>query len=170
MVNEPPVGVLQLALRRYYHDCYQQLAAILPARVRIIYADAFSPRLMSRAMGKRAAHPTVMDIHWYHFAGWGWLRPLCYRFILWRHYRLITALKRFGTHVIIGEWSGSYAQKIFDRYPTATHPAMVRQHIAWQQAAYAPAEAWFYWSYKTELPGVWSFRSLVDSNQLVLPT
>ena len=31
------------------------------------------------------------------------------------------------------------------------------------------ALAWFYWTYKTEAPGIWHFRSLVEDKKLRLP-
>ncbi len=163
IVNEPPVGLLQLRIRRYYRRAYRELVAILPPRVRIVYSDGFTPRLMSGALPTRA----VMDIHWYHFVAWPFLRPFLYRFIISLHRHTLRGLKRWNG-VIIGEWSGTYSQKVFDMYPVAHHATMVRDSIAWQLAAYDQADAWFYWTYKTDLPGVWNFRSLVDDGILPL--
>lgn len=161
MINEPKVGLVQFKLRRYYNQAYKQLSSLLPPGVKIVFSDAFTPRLMSAAVWTNKYHPAYMDIHWYHFVGWGWLRPGVYKHLIAWHSRLIKALRKWNG-IIIGEWSGTYHQRIFDKYPVSTHDEMVRDHIAWQLKAYEQADAWFYWSYKTEHPGVWNFRSLVD--------
>ena len=162
IMNEPPLGLFQVALRRYYSQCYRQLCAVLPPGVRVIYSDAFTPRLMAGAVQSAGRNPAVMDVHWYHFVGWGWLRPRWYRQVIRHHGRLIRRLMR-RRGVIIGEWSGCYSQRIFNKYPVEQHQAMVREHIAWQIAAYAPAQAWFYWNYKAAGPGVWDFKSLIET-------
>lgn len=167
IINEPKAGIIQWKLRRYYNALYRALCTVLPAGVRIVYSDAFTPRLMNTAVWANDTHPTAMDIHWYHFLGWGHLRPRLYRHVIRHHRRLIQALRRWNT-IMIGEWSGSYSQRIFDKYPQAQHNDMVGDHIYAQLAAYEAADAWFYWSYKTELPGVWNFRSLIDDGVITL--
>ena len=167
IINEPPVGLFQFSLRRYYHQCYVQLVKILPENVRVVYSDAFSPRLMSGAVPSNQQNPSVMDIHWYHFVGWGWMKPDWHKHVISRHKGLIRSLKRWDG-IIIGEWSGCYSQRIFDSYPVATHDQMVKQHIKWQLDAYEPADAWFYWNYKTQKPGVWNFRSLIENGLVSL--
>lgn len=162
VVNEPFPGLFNFALRRYYNRAYNGLTQIVPPYIRIIFSDAFTPRLMSAALYSLVAHPAVMDIHWYHFGGpWLFARPRLWLLATRWHGRLITALKHWNG-IIVGEWSGCYAQRIFDKYPVALHPAMVARSVHAQMKAYETADAWFYWSYKTEQPGVWNFRSLVD--------
>lgn len=162
IVNEPQIGLLQIKLRRYCNRLYGQLIDILPSGVRIIFPDAFTPRLMSAAVWEHQPHPTYMDIHWYHFVGWGRVRPSLYKYIIKSHGQLIKRLQKWNG-IIVGEWSGCYSQRIFDAYPVKTHDTMVRIHIEHQLRAYECADVWFYWSYKTERPGVWNYKSLVDS-------
>lgn len=165
IMNEPKIGIFQHSLRRYYNLVYKELLNILPAGMPVIYSDAFTPRLMTGAIWESPANPTYMDIHWYHFVAWRWLRPKWYAYLVKRRGRLLRRLKRHNG-VIIGEWSGVYSQYIFDKYPQAIHGQMVKKHIERQLAAYEPATAWFYWSYKTECPGVWHFRSLVEDGTI----
>lgn len=167
IVNEPRLGLLQIKLRRYYNRAYAQLASVLPVGVRIIFSDAFTPRLMSAAVWASKRNPAVMDVHWYHFVGWGRLGPGLYKYVIAWHGRLIKSLRKWN-EVIIGEWSGCYSQRVFDKYPVNIHPELVREHIKWQLKAYEQADAWFYWSYKTEQPGVWNFKSLVKDGTISL--
>lgn len=167
MMNEPRVGFLQIKLRRYYNQAYKKLTTILPAGVKIVFSDAFTPRLMSAAVWSNKRNPAYMDIHWYHFVGWGRLKPNVYKHLIAWHGRLIKSLRKWNG-IIIGEWSGCYSQRIFDKYPVSTHNEMVRVHIERQLKAYRHADAWFYWSYKTEQPGVWNYKSLVDDGIVTL--
>lgn len=162
VMNEPFPGLFNVSLRRYYNRVYMALAQVLPAGVSIVFSDAFTPRLMSGAISPVKTHAAVMDIHWYHFGGpWLIAGPRLWLFATRWHGALVRSLKR-RNGVIIGEWSGCYAQRIFNKYPVSEHSAMVRQSVQAQIKAYKVADAWFYWTYKTEQPGVWNFKSLVD--------
>lgn len=163
LLNEPKVGVFQFALRRFYRDAYARLAKVLCPSTRIIFHDAFTPRLMNAAITGSAR--TMMDIHWYHFT-----YPLHRWTPLWLYWHLVAWHGRLAANlrnwqgVIIGEWSGTLSQQALARYPSARHDALQRTHIAKQLRAYRHADAWFYWTYKTEAPGIWGYRSLTERN------
>lgn len=165
LLNEPRTRLLQGKLRRFYREAYRALEAVIPPHVTIVFSDAFTPCLMSGAI-REQARPVAMDIHWYHFTYWAFRwTPLewYYRWIIPHHRRLIGRLSR-RQPLIIGEWSGVIAGEILGRYPSADHPAMIREHIVRQLKVYEAASAWFYWTYKTQEPGVWNYRSLVEDD------
>lgn len=164
LLNEPPFGLFHFTLRRFYNQAYRRLIAVTLPTTRVIFSDAFTPRLMSVAIWPAAGRPTVMDIHWYHF-----LNPLVrwlplnwyFRWIIPMHRRLLRRLSR-TQEVIVGEWSGVIAGETLERYPAAEHEALMEENLRRQIAAYETAYGWFYWSYKTEAPGIWNFRSMVE--------
>ena len=168
LLNEPKVGLFQLTLRRFYNQAYRQLLTVLRPTTRIIFHDAFTPRLLNGAIRAKDTHPTMMDIHWYHFTFWAfkWL-PLgaYYRYVLPWHGRLIISLRRWQG-VIVGEWSGIIAGEVLGKYVQSEHATMISEHTQRQLVAYEAADAWFYWSYKTESPGVWSYRSMVEEDMI----
>ena len=169
LLNEPKSGIFQRTLKRFYKQAYRELGAVLSPRTRIVFHDAFTPRLMGGALPDSPRRPVAMDIHWYHFAFWMYKYVSLKRYYLlvqW-HGRLIRRLKRWRG-IVIGEWNGIIAAKILDAYPKEQHEAIVREHIARQVAAYRYADAWFYWSYKTDARGVWHFRSQVEDGVLLL--
>lgn len=166
VINEPLVGWHVLKLRRYCRDVYKAVSAVLPPEVRIIYSDAFMPRFMNGAVSP-GKNPVVMDIHWYHTVGWKWLSIRGWRWLTKSHARLLTMLGK-SNGLIVGEWSGIYAQRLFDKHPEPEHLALVAQNIAQQMKAYETAEAWFYWSYKAGGPGVWDLKSLIDARIVLL--
>ncbi len=170
LLNEPRAGVVQWKLRRFYNAAYRELRQVLRPSTYIVFHDAFTPRLLSGAMWDDGVHPVAMDIHWYHFAFWArkWL-PLrwYYALVVDAHGKLLGRLRRWQG-VVVGEWNGIVTREILDKAPTVRHASIVKEHIDRQLIAYEQADAWFYWNYKTELRGVWHFRSLVEDGVIKL--
>lgn len=169
LLNEPKTGVVQWKLRGFYNLAYKRLAAILRPKTRIVFHDAFTPRMLSAAIFDKAPHEIMMDIHWYHFSFWlHKYAPLSlyYLVVAW-HGRLVHRLQRWQG-IIVGEWNGIIAGEILDRYPKTQHNEIVKEHISRQLNAYKKADAWFYWSYKTDDRGVFHFRSMVEDGALSL--
>ena len=164
LLNEPKPGIFQWKLKYFYNQAYRQLTTVLRPSTKVVFHDAFTPRLMSAAIWSSASRPVTMDIHWYHFAFWAksWL-PIrwYYRLVVKSHGRLITRLKRWQG-IIIGEWNGIIAGEMLNRYPESEHAQIVQEHINQQIEAYSHADIWFYWSYKTDDRGVYHFRSMVE--------
>jgi len=165
LLNEPRVGLFQFTLRRFYHESYRRLAGILRPSTRIVFHDAFTPRLMNAAIGGSAR--AVMDIHWYHFTYLlHKLTPLrIYWGLVWWHGQLIANLRHWQG-VIIGEWSGVLSHEQLRKYSKEKQARLQCEHLARQARTYAKADAWFYWSYKTEGDNVWNFRWLTEQGEL----
>lgn len=164
LLNEPLTKLFNLKLRRFYRRAYRTLNRIVRPDTRIVFSDAFTPRLMNAALWPRVA---TMDIHWYHFVFVinNYLPLDWYYFVVRTHGWLIWWL-RLVQPVIIGEWNGIIGGKVLDKYPKAQHDEIIREHTERQLRAYRHADAWFYWNYKTEARGVWHFRSLVEDEQM----
>ena len=171
LLNEPRPGLIQWKLRRFYNRAYRQLVTVLRPTTRIVYHDAFTPRLLSGAIFPPHPHRVMMDIHWYHFTFWAhkWVSIGWYYRIVAAHGRLIRSLRR-RQGVVVGEWNGIIAGEKLDKFPKSDHAAIVREHCRRQVAAYADAEAWFYWSYKTDDRGVYHFRSMIEDKEIVFDT
>ncbi|MEO5949335.1 MAG: cellulase family glycosylhydrolase [Candidatus Saccharimonas sp.] len=165
LLNEPRIKLFQGTLRRFYRDAYRALVTILPQSVHIVFHDAFTPHLLSGAIRARGSS-VMMDIHWYHFTYWAfrWTPlSLYYKFILPWHQRTIQSLAR-RQPIIVGEWSGVIAGEVLNKYDVSLHDEMCRDNIRRQLAVYEKATAWFYWTYKTQDPGIWNYRSLVETD------
>lgn len=170
LLNEPAVRRRQAVLRRFYRQAYERLDGILPPDVRIVFSDAFRPRFLAGALRSSSSRPVAMDIHWYHFGSSlrRWLSPLWFeRLVVAPRRGLIRRLQRYH-EVVIGEWSGVVAGEVLARYDEREHRDIEARFLARQLAVYEVADAWFYWSYKTEFPGMWHFRSLVESGRIDL--
>ncbi len=161
LLNEPRLGLFQKTLRLFYATAYRNLSK----KTRVVFSDAFTPRLMSGALPKDA----YLDVHWYHFGWiWHWLLPVSwYNTLLQKRPRLIRRLQRRNP-VLVGEWSIVLSTHALRRYPKNLHEAMMDDNGRRQLAVYASADGWFYWTYKTEGRGLWNFRSLIEDGRLVL--
>lgn len=167
LINEPKPGVVQWKLRKFYNRAYREVSARLRPYTRVIFHDAFTPRLLSAAIWENGRQPVAMDIHWYHFAffGYRWTPLWLYWGLIGWHGRLAGALQRWQG-VIVGEWSNMLAHESLAKKPASEHPALLDEYLARQIAAYRQADGWFYWTYKTEGRGDWHFRSLVEDGRV----
>lgn len=136
----------------------------------VVFHDAFTPRLMSNLLWPHRRNPVAMDVHWYHFA---WLLHTIAPVDM--YYRIALPLRRWlntqlrpAQPLIIGEWSAVLSTHALRHYPTSQHEAMMDEHARRQLLAYDGALAWFYWTYRTQDPGVWNFRSMVDEGRIKL--
>lgn len=166
LLNEPPIGLFHVTLRRFYNA----VAARLGGDVRIVFHDAFFPRLLSGALRRDAR--AVMDIHLYHMASVVARVLSAEQFVslcgaMYR--RMLRRVSRTQP-VITDEWSGVLRGKSMRGKSHAQKEALTQQFIDVQLAVYETyASGWFYWNYKTEHPGTWHFRSMVESGTLKLP-
>lgn len=160
LLNEPKVGVVQLTLRKFYRESYRRLTKILCPATRIVFHDAFTPRLMNAAIS--GSGRVMMDIHWYHFGfmlhKWTPLRPYWW-LVAWHGH--VAANLRHWQGIIIGEWSGVLSHERLGKYPEAQRDALQKEHVSRQLQAYSRADAWFYWTYKTEGDDIWNYRASV---------
>jgi len=171
VLNEPIPGLFQWRLRRYYQVAYRELSRILRPGVRIIYHDGFTSLLMSGAIRPYGSHPVVMDRHWYHFLQLGF-RHLPVKYYFWKlrsstpYLKLVNRLQP----LVIGEWSGVLAGSTLKGLEQSQRRQLQTRHLNDQLKLYDSLEAWFYWSYKTEGGGFWSFRHLVERGVIKLDT
>lgn len=168
LLNEPKWGLFHFKLRRFYKRARKAIAPILPEHVRIVFHDGFTPNMLNGALG--FSRRTVMDAHFYHGVK-AWtkfvsLQTYYTSLQVWQA-PLIRYVSRTQP-VIIGEWSGSFRQEVFNQFPVEKHGELVAEHCRKQIASFAAADAWFYWNYKTEKPGVWHFRSQVEAGIIML--
>lgn len=170
IINEPKFGLLHFKLRSFYKKAYRVLEGILRPETHIIYSDGFTPRTLSGALGHSAQDgQIVMDVHLYHGTKF-WTKFTTleqYYRSLYHQTKLLKHLSKTQP-VIVGEWSGTLRQSVFDSFPVAEHSALVKEHSKRQIESFKYTAGWFYWSYKTEQPGVWHFRSQVEAGIIKL--
>lgn len=165
LLNEPRPGFLQLKVRAFYMRAYKRLLGVARSGVFIVFSDMFRPWVTSGALTGRPDHPVAMDVHWYQFAYRGSFIS-CLRMVR-RREQVIRRLQR-RQPLIIGEWSGVLSTAILATMSGAERKKATKIHIEEQLATYGAAAGWFYWTYKTDGPGPWNFRSLVEDGTISL--
>lgn len=169
IINEPFLGPIRFfKVLAFYKKAYKSLVTILPENVRIIVGDGFIPRITS-AFIPGNMNRIVLDVHLYHattlFAQ--------HRSLEWfygktkRRAKLIQSVSKKHP-IIIGEWSSVLRHTTTQKMNDEQEAVAVKEYIRLQQEAYSTSAGWFYWTYKTESPGVWSFRTMVEEGKLVL--
>lgn len=164
LLNEPRIGLFQLRLRRFY----KQTSKVLYGNRKVVFHDGFTPRLMTKAL--RRDRRAVMDVHLYHMTSWLAHVLPAKLFVRWhsRLYEILLLKITQDQPVIVGEWSIVIRQKSLRRLSTKESEILMQRFGRSQIDLYEKyCAAWFYWSYKTEDQGAWSYRYLVE--QGVLP-
>lgn len=169
LLNEPKIGLFHFKLRKFYKEAYARLCKVARPGTRIIFHDAFTPRLLSGAIKMNTNYPVVMDIHWYQFT------VLFHSFYsLERYFKKVIHRRRLFNWlqktqpIIIGEWSIVLSGKILDGRTKVQEIEAFKEHAELQLEAFEDTGGWFYWTYKTEGRGIWHFRSLVEDRVITL--
>ncbi len=163
LLNEPSYTLGRRSLRNFYEQAYGVIRSHCDARVAIIFHDAFRPTRWKKLFKGPSYKHALIDHHYYQVFGWrdrhrSMRRQLRRPRILAKR---ITKLQK-SHPVIIGEWSLALPNKT--KKPA---PENVPQSYATAQLrAMTSAAGWFFWSYKTEGGGVWSYRDCVQRGWL----
>jgi glucan 1,3-beta-glucosidase len=165
LLNEPLARFWQPVLRKFYQESYDAICAVGRPCLVVVYSDAFTPRLLSGALHAKRDYPVMMDHHWYHFFIPRWLQARMslklYGAYLHQKSLLLERLSR-EQPIIVGEWSGVLDSEKLQQHSTTAHSEIIQEHIQQQLEAFRHVAGWFYWSYKTEDGGIYSFRSQAE--------
>lgn len=146
LLNEPTTSLRHIfSLWRYYFKI-SRWSSRQRTGVKIIVAEG-RPYLVW-ALLARFGNMTL-DYHVYHgFHG----RTIDESFAYLDTFRRRLSIIHRITPVIVGEWSGVVSQK--------TNNKKMADYINTQKDFYEIADAWCYWTYKTEEGGIWSYRDM----------
>lgn len=157
LLNEPSVDFLGLKLARFYRRAYKKLTKVARPGTHIVFSDGYAPLRLTNSLGllSKPNFPAVLDCHVYQVFGprnknrnqRSQLAQLKWTGRLLRFLRLQQPL-------IVGEWSAMVQRK--------APKAEIDNYTKAQRAEFDSTLAHFYWTYKTEDPGRWNFRDLVD--------
>ena len=162
VLNEPmPVTARQeRQLRRWTRRIVRRLNAEAK-NIRVVFSDAFQPEIWTGAINHSCA---TMDVHHYQAFSETDKQLTLEQHIKKAHYmRRSIATWQQDQPVIIGEWSLGLDVRSLS--------GVARRHAEQQFGeaqleAFAQAEAWFFWSYKTEREDGWNFRYLIEQKIL----
>ncbi len=168
VLNEPHIQWWRVKnTRQFYRTAYRRMIPYMRLGMAVIYNDGFWPLWMNGAVRAMHDHPVVMDVHFYHFSvpfdGWrslaGHLRKTR------RRQWLMTWLTR-KQPIIVGEWSGVISGHKMRHVPQKQQRLFESSYLRLQSQIHQVAAGQFYWNYKTESPGIWNYRSLVEADRV----
>lgn len=168
LVNEPAWENGKKHLCQYYEHGYEIVRKHCGTDVAVVMSDAFHPKRWKRVMRSPKYQNKQLDIHLYQLYG-----RRDKKLSLAGHLAM-TASKWLGLirkvqkqwPVIVGEWSVALQPATFEGYDEAAKDAAIRAYGAAQLATFEHADGWFYWTYRTEYGGPWSYRASVEKGWL----
>ncbi len=160
LLNEPGKQVPKRALKRFYRSAYWLIRETCGDQVRVIFSDRFQPKRWNYVLHPLLYRNTVIDTHQYQiFTAAGKSMPAA------DHLRYTVSdvpliLNRMRRHhpVIVGEWSAALDPKSLTGLDDGRRQRAQQAYCQAQVQVYDRMDGWFYWSYKTEQGGAWSFR------------
>lgn len=168
LLNEPSSKIPRRKLLRYYEAGYKIIRDICGPDVWVVFSDNFKPKRWKRKLRSPKYLNTYIDTHQYqaytkrdqklNIAG--------HLSKTLRKLPPILAKMQRSHPVIVGEWSIALNQKSLEGLDDRQIQSARRAYGDAQIITYAPVDAWFYWSYKTEGGGPWSFRDCIERGWL----
>ncbi|MEO6513309.1 MAG: glycoside hydrolase family 5 protein [Candidatus Saccharimonadales bacterium] len=169
LLNEPSWLNKRRVLREYYEHGYDIIRKHCGTNVAVIAADAFHPKKWGRVMQGAQYQAKWLDVHLYQLFNKRDKKLSIGGHIdktnqAWRSL-LAKVSKRWP--IMVGEWSIALDPQTFKNMDTATTHAAYRAYGSVQlQVFEAHAASWFYWTYKTQNGGAWSYRDCVANGWL----
>lgn len=170
LLNEPSHKIPRRQLKKFYEAAYEVIRKEAGEDIWIVFHDAFKARRHKRTLNGAAYTNVYLDTHIYRAFNWLHKRTAAVRHSKLMMTRVRRQLRRINKHhpYIVGEWSMALNPDSLRGLPPSKHVELQRVYGAAQQVAYGDAAAWFYWSYKTESPDVWNFRTSVERGWLAV--
>lgn len=172
LLNEPRWWVPRRKLVKYYDAAYRMIRKECGDTVWVVFGDNFSTRYWKSIRWGSKDPNVCIDTHQYQAYSRRDKRQDIAGHLLKTLRKVPRALRRFARHhnVIVGEWSlAGLNSPSMHGLNQIQREAATRAYGAAQIISYEQTEAWFYWSYKTEEGGVWSFRHVMEKGWLNLP-
>jgi glucan 1,3-beta-glucosidase len=161
LLNEPSGEILRRILINYYKKAYRNIRQIVGPDVWVVFSDRFKLRRWAWALHWPFYRQTYLDSHQYQIFTQA-DRKLTPDGHVAKAGTIGRQLRRLGwhRHYIVGEWSAALQTQSLEGYNDEQKKDIYRRYTDAQMQAYSKADAWFYWTYKTEDRGPWSFRHL----------
>jgi glucan 1,3-beta-glucosidase len=169
LVNEPSKDVPLDILKSYYQDGYQRIRKHLgQERAAVIIHDGFRPFEWGHFMPEPDYNNIILDTHLYQcFSDQDRQRDIDAQIeiaAVERKQQLNKMQKQLPC--IVGEWSLGLPPKSLDGQDALGRDASMRAFGSAQLVSYERTRGWFFWTYRTEEGGGWSFRDCVNRGWL----
>ncbi len=162
-LNEPRWDVPLDTLKAFYQTAYARVRAQMPDDRAFVMHDGFRPFEWGGFMDGDGFQNVVLDTHIYQ-AYTEEDRKRSPSDQVRRALDRAREVEKIGAQKwpIVGEWSNAIAWDAVKELAPLQRELLTRGYGAAQIMSYERAHGWFYWSLKTENPGEWNFRAMVE--------
>lgn len=164
LLNEPRWDVPIDIIKGYYQEAYQAARKHLPKEsVVVVIHDAFRSSEWKSFMQEPAYSNVILDTHLYQCYTDGDRKNDIHAHVEiagleWK--RQIDRMQQ-DLPTIVGEWSCSLDPQSLRGLTGFSHEIATRAYADAQLISFEKSRGWFYWTYKIESGGTWSFRDCV---------
>lgn len=167
-MNEPSRHIAKKVLIQHYQEAHKLASVTSKADALMVMADAFQTKKYAKAIAKKKMTNSVIDLHLYQvFTEDERTMDLAAHVEKtledWVELLDHTSKK---LPAIVGEWSIALDGKSLAGMNEFEKTQAYRAYAAAQLLAFEHSTGWFYWTYKTENGGGWSFRDSVEKGLL----
>jgi glucan 1,3-beta-glucosidase len=156
-------------LQSYYSDAYQRVRKYIPAeRGTVFFHDGFRANAWGDFMQTPDWKNVVLDTHMYQCFSENDKQRDIQSQLEFAVVNRKTQLDSMREHhrCIVGEWSCSLPPKTLRGLRGMEYEAALRAYGSGQLLSYDSTEGWFFWTYRTEAGGAWSFRDCTERGWL----
>lgn len=169
LLNEPRWDVPLPILKTYYQDAYARVRKhVGKERTAIVLHDGFRPNEWAGFMQEPEYGSVLLDTHLYQCYTDEDKKRDIYAHVeiagLERKRQLDRMQQQLGG--MVGEWSCALDPQSLRGLSGFTLDAAMRAYGSAQVISYETTRGWFFWTYKTESGGGWSFRDCVKHGWL----
>lgn len=160
LLNEPKWSLSPSKLKKYYTAAYKLIRKECGPHVWVVFYEGLLLRWWLRSLRRRGYTNVVIDTHQYQAYSKRDKQLDLHGHIQKTLHNVPQVLARLRRHnpIMIGEWSLAGLES--DIEPMQLDAAR-RDYGSAQLLTYGQSSAWFYWTYRTEEGGVWSYRDCV---------
>jgi glucan 1,3-beta-glucosidase len=168
LLNEPIPAIKRKKLKKYYEAAYRLIRARCGQEAWVVIHDSFRPRRWYRQFRGKQFPGLYIDTHQYQcFSRKDKALTLDEHLNKTRGkvHKQLTRMRR-RHRVIVGEWSLALDTAAFKGADPARVAEGIKTYGTAQLQVYEEANAWFFWTYRTEGGGSWSFRDATERGLL----
>jgi glucan 1,3-beta-glucosidase len=168
LLNEPHSKIRRRKLQKYYEAGYKIIREICGPDTWVVFSDNFKPKRWKRKLRGPKFGNMYIDTHQYQaYTKRDQKLDIAGHLDKTLHKLPKVLAKMQKSHpVIIGEWSVALNPKSLQNFDEQQLLAAQRAYGNAELITFEQTSAWFYWSYKTEEGGPWSFRDSVEKGLL----
>ena len=168
LLNEPVKISQRRYLKDYYEHGYDLVRQYCGTEVCVVASDAFRPKRWGRIMQDSKYQNKQLDVHMYQLFTNADKKLSLEGHIEKANHEWRKLIERVGKTwpVMIGEWSLALDEPTLKGLSDDVKAAAMRAYGSVQLEVFEQAASWFYWTYRTEGGGAWSYRHCVEHGWL----